>query len=72
MTISHTFYEERSSRLAETDFITKVIIDHQVMSKPIPQKYIDVVEYRQKLRDLPEQDKFDVYDPDSYKWPTLY
>jgi len=39
------------------------------INNPIPQKYINLMMYRQQLRDLPEQDGFNVKDPDSYTWP---
>jgi len=67
----NTFYSERDCRLSNTDYVVKIIIEHQATSKPISQKYIDLIEYRQKLRDLPEQNGFDAYNSNSYEWPEL-
>jgi len=71
MTEVYTFYEERNCRLASTDYVTKIATEYQVMSKLIPQKYIDLIEYRQKLRDLPEREGFDANDSSTYEWPML-
>ena len=69
--LHNTFYEERKDRLAETDYITRIVVEHLAIQAEVPKKYVDLIEYRQELRDLPEQEGFDPQDPDSYEWPEL-
>lgn len=64
------FEIERNYLLAQTDFVVNVVREFQAQSKEIPEKYIALMEYRQELRDLPEQPGFNIEDPDSYEWPV--
>jgi len=63
------FYSDRKHLLANTDYVSNIAIEFLARSTVLPKKYIDLIEYRQKLRDLPEQEGFNAQDPDSYNWP---
>jgi len=64
------FQLEREAKLADCDYAGKVIVDLGALGSAIPQKYVDLAQYRMDLRDLPEAVGFDAQDPDSYTWPT--
>ena len=51
---------ERNTTLLASDW---VVVKHNELGTPIPQKWLD---YRQALRDITEQSGF----PDNVEWPT--
>jgi hypothetical protein len=57
------FRTERNKRLSETDWI---VIKYQELGQPIPEEW---VEYRQKLRDLPNTITNEELLNNTFKWP---
>ena len=58
--LSSTVRNNRDRFLTETDW---VVVKHNELSTPIPQEWLD---YRQALRDVPQQAGF----PTDINWPT--
>jgi len=65
----NSFISKRKELLSKTDFVVNVVTEMKARQKIIPNKYIVLMEYRQALRDIPEQPGFDIKNSNSFEWP---